>query len=185
MNNRKSEHHHWILHMRNSLGIKFRLNLKIFIFWTRFAQKGHFWFETEKMNVTTELCIFELVSVLNFSLNRQFWFSGSILLKKGHFRKKMEKVNTVVEFYTFLLVLVWNLSLNWQFWLFWLNFPKKGKWSGMPGLQHKKWTPPFQSMKSPVKLKRLFLKFFCYITWFDETRHSLYIKSYCFFEKIA
>ena len=49
----------------------------------------------------------------------------------------------------------------------------------------------FQSMKSPVKLNSLFLKFFSYITWFDYTRHwtpckwGLYIKSYCFFEAIA
>ena len=29
----------------------------------------------------------------------------------------------------------------------------------------------FQSMKSPVELSSLFLKLFCYITWFDQTRH--------------
>lgn len=28
-----------------------------------------------------------------------------------------------------------------------------------------------QSMKNPVKLNSFFLKFFCYITWFDETRY--------------
>ena len=49
----------------------------------------------------------------------------------------------------------------------------------------------FQSMKSPVELSSLFLKLFCYITWFDQTRHwapcerGLYFKSYCFFEIIA
>ena len=48
-----------------------------------------------------------------------------------------------------------------------------------------------QSMKSSVELNSLFLKFFCYIIWFDETRHwrpckrGLYVKSYCFFETIA
>ena len=26
----------------------------------------------------------------------------------------------------------------------------------------------FQSMKGPVELNSLFLKFFCYIAWFDE-----------------
>ena len=45
--------------------------------------------------------------------------------------------------------------------------------------------------KSPVELNRLFSKFFCYITWFDEMRHwrlckqGLYVKSCCFFETIA
>ena len=29
----------------------------------------------------------------------------------------------------------------------------------------------FLSMKSPVKLNCFFLKFFCHITWFDQTQH--------------
>ena len=33
-------HHHQILHIRNSLGTKFQLKLKILIFRTKFAQKG-------------------------------------------------------------------------------------------------------------------------------------------------
>ena len=46
-------------------------------------------------------------------------------------------------------------------------------------------------MKSPVEMNSLFAKFFCYVTWFDETQHwrpckrGLYVKSYCFFELIA
>ena len=53
----------------------------------------------------------------------------------------------------------------------------------------------FQSMKRPVELNSLLLKFFCYITWLvispGQTRHwttckrGLYVKSYCFFETIA
>ena len=49
----------------------------------------------------------------------------------------------------------------------------------------------FQSMKSPVELNSLLLKFFCYVNWFDERRHwrpfkwCLFVKSYCFFEAIA
>ena len=35
---RKSEHHHWILHIWISLGIKFQLKLTILSFWTKFAQ---------------------------------------------------------------------------------------------------------------------------------------------------
>ena len=48
-----------------------------------------------------------------------------------------------------------------------------------------------QPMKSCVELNSFFLKFFCYIIWFNETRHwrslkrNLYVKSYCFFETIA
>ena len=45
----------------------------------------------------------------------------------------------------------------------------------------------FQSMKSPVKLNNLLLKFF-YVTWLDERQNwrpckwGLFFKSYCFFE---
>ena len=46
-------------------------------------------------------------------------------------------------------------------------------------------------MKSPVELNSFFLKFFCYITWFDKTRdwrackRGLYVEFYCFFETIG
>ena len=35
--NRKSGHHHWILHVRISVGTKFQLKLTILIFWTKFC----------------------------------------------------------------------------------------------------------------------------------------------------
>ena len=37
--NRKSEHHHWILHTWIRLGAKFQLKLTILNFWTKFAQE--------------------------------------------------------------------------------------------------------------------------------------------------
>ena len=36
----KSEPYHWVLHIRNNLGTKFKLKLAILIFWTKFALKG-------------------------------------------------------------------------------------------------------------------------------------------------
>ena len=39
---RTSEHHHRILHIRNSLGNKFKLKLTILSFWTKYTQKGYF-----------------------------------------------------------------------------------------------------------------------------------------------
>ena len=42
------------------LGTKFQLKLIILIFGTKFPQKGYFWSETEKLNITIELNIFEL-----------------------------------------------------------------------------------------------------------------------------
>ena len=66
---RKSEHHHWILHTRFSLGTRFQLQLIILTFWTKFAQKEYFQSKPEKGNISIEFCMFELVQVSNFSLN--------------------------------------------------------------------------------------------------------------------
>ena len=46
--NRKSEQHHWVLHIRISLSNKFYLKLIILIFGTKFAQYGWFQYKTEK-----------------------------------------------------------------------------------------------------------------------------------------
>ena len=46
--NEKSEHRHWIMHIWISLSIKLHLKLTILIFWTKFAQKGYFRSKTKK-----------------------------------------------------------------------------------------------------------------------------------------
>ena len=55
------------------LGTKFQLKVAIFIFSTKFVQKEYFWSKTEKVNITIEFYIFELILELNFTLNNQFW----------------------------------------------------------------------------------------------------------------
>ena len=49
---------------RISLVTKFQLKLPIFMFWTKFIQKGYFRLKTEKVNMTIEFCILKLVTVL-------------------------------------------------------------------------------------------------------------------------
>ena len=46
--NRKSEHHHGILHIWISLGTKFQLKLITLSFWTKFTQKRYFQSKTEQ-----------------------------------------------------------------------------------------------------------------------------------------
>ena len=89
--NRKNEHHHWVLCIRISLGIKFQLKLTALIFWTKFALKGYFGSEREKMNITMEFCIFELVLIPIFNLNWQLWFFGPSFPKKGIFGQNQKK----------------------------------------------------------------------------------------------
>ena len=73
--NRRNEQHHQIPHIRISLGTKFQLKLNIrislgtkfylkltnLIFCTKYTQKGIFQSKAEKVNITNEFCIFELV----------------------------------------------------------------------------------------------------------------------------
>ena len=46
--NRKGEQHHGLLHFQTGLSIKFLPKLTIFIFWTKFTQKGYFPSQTKK-----------------------------------------------------------------------------------------------------------------------------------------
>ena len=55
--------------------------------------------KNEKVNITSEFCVFELVEVPNFTLNWQFWFFGPNLPKE--YLVKIGKKWTTYEFYTF------------------------------------------------------------------------------------
>ena len=88
----QNEHHYWILHIRISLSTNFQLKLTIAIFWTKFAKKGsYFQSKTDKIDTTIEFCIFELVFVSNFTLNKQFWIFGPNLPKKDIYGQKQKK----------------------------------------------------------------------------------------------
>ena len=136
--NRKREHHHEILRIRISLGIKFQLKLTILSFWTKFTQKKHFQWKTEKRNITIEYCIFEVFYVPSFHLNWQFSFFGFKFAQNGYFWSKMKKMNITIAFCIFQLVWVPNFTLHKQIWILGPNLPKKGIF----GLKEKKWTPP-------------------------------------------
>ena len=74
------------------------------IFLNKFLKKGYFQSKPEKMNITTELFIFQLKLTI-FILWTKF-------AQKGYFRSKKEKVNITIEFCTFELVFVPNFRLN-------------------------------------------------------------------------
>ena len=75
--NRKSEHHHWILHIWINLGTKIHPKQTILISRNKFVQKRC----SKEMNAIIKFYIFELVWITNFSLNWQFWFFGPNLPK--------------------------------------------------------------------------------------------------------
>ena len=61
----KSEHYHWIQHIRISPGTKFQLKLTILMFWNKLPKKRYFQLETEKSHLC--MCPWLLLAILNFS----------------------------------------------------------------------------------------------------------------------
>ena len=119
--NWKSEYYHWILHVQIIADTKFQLKRTILISWTQFVQKEYSRSKTKKVNITIELCTFQLLWIPNFSIKRQFRFFRPNL---PYFWSKTEKVNITIEFDIFELVYVQSFSLIWQFWIFRQNLPK-------------------------------------------------------------
>ena len=122
--NRKSEHHHQVLRIRNSLGTKFQLKPTFLISCNKFAQNGNFRSKkTEKVNVIIEFCLFEILAhVINYRLHKK----NSIFCTKFSQKVYLENTNIAIEFYIIQLVLVPKLSLNWRCWFFGPNLPKYG-----------------------------------------------------------
>ena len=106
----KNEHHHWIVHIRISLGTTFQLKLAIESFWTKFTQKGCFPSKTVKTTIETSkdhnwiLDILIIVATkLELKLTILIFFVQLCL--KWCFPSKTEKVDTAIEFCVFEFVL--------------------------------------------------------------------------------
>ena len=102
--NRKSEYHHWVLHIWIRLGAKFQLKLTILIFWTKFAQKRYSRSKREKGE--QHHCILNIwISLgIKFQLKLTILIFWSKFAQKRCFRSKTEKVNATIEFCIFELV---------------------------------------------------------------------------------
>ena len=85
--------------------------MSLAIFWTKFA---YFQSKTDKIDTTIEFCIFELVFVSNFTLNKQFGSFQPNLPKKDicNLWSKTEKANIIIELGLFKLALVPNFRLK-------------------------------------------------------------------------
>ena len=124
--NQKKEYNDWVLHIQISLHTKFQFKLTFLFFFDQICPENYFQPKTEKVNITIEFCIFELVKVPYFSLNWQFWCFGPTLPKKsicsGQYWKKVNNL---------WILYIWNL-------------PQKG----ISSQKQKKWTSPLNSAYS-------------------------------------
>ena len=112
---RKTEHHHWILHIRISLGTN---NLE---FWNQICPKQVFRVKNKNHKSEHHYWILHI----RISLSTKFHYAQTILnfgtkfAQKQYFRLKTKKVNITIEFYIFELVCVK------QFWILGPNLLKK------------------------------------------------------------
>ena len=139
---RKTENHHWILHIRFSVGSKFQLQQTILIFWKKIhlqkrillVEKGQRkWISSflhirislrTKFQFKLTILIFglQLPKKDNSSLKRiknkhHHWtvhIQKGYFAQKGYFLWKTENQKTPIDFCLFELVKVPNFSLNWQ-----------------------------------------------------------------------
>ena len=95
------------------LATKFNLKLTILTFWTKFAEKEHFWSIKKKVNTATELCIIELVKVSSFTLNRKYWQFRPNLPKKGvpTWKRKI-RITLGIKFHLKLTILIFWTKLS-------------------------------------------------------------------------
>ena len=75
------------------------------------------------MNTTIDFCIFELVYVPNFSLNRQFWFFGPNLPRKCVSGLKLKKWHWILHIW---INLGTKFLLKLTSLIFWIMFVQKG-----------------------------------------------------------
>ena len=116
---KKKENYHRILHVRINLSTNLQLKLIHFFGPNLLKNVSCFQSKTDKIHITIEFCIFELVFLSNFTLNKfHFEFLNQI------FPRRVFMVE-FIEFHMIELVLVPNFSLNWQFCCFGRDLPKK------------------------------------------------------------
>ena len=117
--NTKNEHYYWILHIRISLGTNFQLKLTIAIFWTKFAKKrSYFQSKINKIDITTEFCIFKLVFHQVSLWTNNFKFFDQICPRKIF----MVKNRKVEHHHHQILLIQIGLSTEFQFKLTILSF---------------------------------------------------------------
>ena len=125
--NRKREHHRWVLYMWISLVStkcqlkltililwnKFQLKLTILIFWLKFASKKILSAEDRKSELLDRILQIRISLGNKFQLKLTIFINWTKFAQKRYFWSKTEKVITTIEFGIFESVWVSNFSLNW------------------------------------------------------------------------
>ena len=116
---RKSEHHHWILHIQISLNIMFQLKLTIFIFWTKFVQKGCFLLKNRKSEHHHWFLHIWISLDTKFQLKLKIYPKRVLSVKNG----KSEHHHSILHI---RISLGTKFQLKLTILIFWTKFAEKG-----------------------------------------------------------
>ena len=103
----EKKHHHWISHIRISLGTKCQLKLTILVFWTEFAQKKCCGSKTKSEHGHWILHIRIILST-KFQLKLTILIFFDQICPNGSFQSKTEKSHLCVR--RWLLLTILNFS---------------------------------------------------------------------------
>ena len=95
--NRKRQHHHWVVHVWLSLGSKFQLKLTTLIFWTKFAQTKVFSVENGKSEHQHWVLYVQISVVTKFQVKLTILIFWIKFTQKWYFWLKTRKVNITIE----------------------------------------------------------------------------------------
>ena len=109
--NRKNEHHNWILHIQISLGIKFYFEQIVLSFMTKFAQNKYLYSKTKSQHDHWILHI-QISVGTKFQLKVKILIFCTKFAQKGYFQSKMEKFNITIAFCIFELLWVQNFMVH-------------------------------------------------------------------------
>ena len=112
----KKRTYHWILHIGNSIGTKFSINMTVLNFWTKLKQKWFFRYLKKKKEkrkkkenrypilhiwiILISLCF----NLLSFSFNKKFsafWNKFPLTPNEITSGRKQKKMNVITEFLIF------------------------------------------------------------------------------------
>ena len=99
--NQKTDHHHWNLHIRISLGIKLHCKLIILIFLTKFAQKRLFLVKKRKSKHRHWTLDIRIGIGTKFQLKLTILTVWIKFTQKEYFQSETEKLNINIELYIY------------------------------------------------------------------------------------
>ena len=123
--NKRNEHHYWVLYIGVNLSTKFQLKLGILIFWTKFVPESVFTIRNGKSKYHHWILHLRISLGTKFQVKLTLLIFWTKFVQKRCFWSIAEKVHTTIELDIFELVCVQNFRLTDSFDFLDYIYPKR------------------------------------------------------------